>query len=384
MLNSLLEVAKKPTYSARGPLSEAVRSALTGQDIGEDHRAIAALSLSQCNDLTHDDDVQFALFLLYMSHTGSLDELLPDLEWNPSLIETRQVLERAFEAELREQLPVPELPVPESQAVARALFDLANSQTGPSTAKYFAKQATREQAIESLMQRSIYTLREADPHSWAIPRLTGRPKAALVEIQTDEYGSGRPERLHATIFARSMRGAGLSDVYGEYLDQVPAVTLASHNVMSMFGMNRRLLGAIVGHLAAFEMTSSIPCRLYSDGFRRLGFDEDVTDYFDEHVEADAVHEQLAAHDLAGSLAEDRPDLLPDIMFGARACLAVEGEMSNHMLRSWQRGESSLRNTGVGWSKESMGAKVTQCSSVRSRIDIETSRDFETGTEGAAQ
>src|SRR3712207_8445227 len=44
-------------------------------------------------------------------------------------------------------------------------------------------------------QRSIYTLKEADPHSWAIPRLTGRAKAALVEIQSDEYGEGRPGRI---------------------------------------------------------------------------------------------------------------------------------------------------------------------------------------------
>jgi len=113
-------------------------------------------------------------------------------------------------------------------------------------------------------------------------------------------------------------------------------------MMSMFGLNRRLVGAIVGHLAAFEMTSSIPNKLYADGLRRLGYGEDVTDYFDEHVEADAVHEQIAARDLAGGLAEDRPDLLPDIMFGAAACLAVDGWVGEHILEAWSRDESSLR------------------------------------------
>src|SRR5699024_3297041 len=106
------------------------------------------------------------------------------------------------------------------------------------------------------------------PHSWAIPRLHGRAKAALVEIQADEYGGGRPERVHAQIYAKAMRGADLDDTYGAYVDVVPAITLASHNMMSMFGLNRRLLGAIVGHLAAFEMTSSIPNRLYGDGLDR--------------------------------------------------------------------------------------------------------------------
>jgi hypothetical protein len=102
------------------------------------------------------------------------------------------------------------------------------------------------------------------------------------------------------------------------------------------------VGAIGGHLAAYEMTSSIPCRLYADGLRRLGFDPDVAAYFDEHVEADAVHEQIAARDLAGSLAEDHPELLPDILFGAAACLTVDGWAGAHVLESWSAGESSLR------------------------------------------
>ena len=34
-------------------------------------------------------------------------------------------------------------------------------------------------------------------------------KAALVEIQSDEYGGGRPQRMHAELFAKTMRGLGL-------------------------------------------------------------------------------------------------------------------------------------------------------------------------------
>jgi hypothetical protein len=56
--------------------------------------------------------------------------------------------------------------------------------------------------------------------------------------------------------------------------------------MSLLGLHRRLRAAIAGHLAAFEMTSTIPSRLYGNGFRRLGHDASTTAYFDEHVEAD--------------------------------------------------------------------------------------------------
>lgn len=344
MTTSALVADTSLAFSARGPLSDAVLSRLTGRDgaDGPDAAALATDAVATASDIIRDDDIQLALFLLYSSAYGSLPALDAGLEWDPHLLMTRRILEDAFERAVRENVPMPELPEPTVDAVGRALFALAAADTGPSLSRYFAKKATREQAEEMLVQRSVYTLREADPHSWAIPRLTGRPKAALVEIQADEYGGGRPDRVHAVLFANAMRAAGLDATYGAYIDDVPALTLASFNMMSMFGLNRRLLGAIVGHLAAFEMTSSIPCKLYADGLRRLDFDQDVVEYFDEHIEADAVHEQIAARDLAGGLAEDRPDLLADIMFGAAACLTVDGWSGAHMLDAWAAGESSLR------------------------------------------
>ncbi|WP_414685890.1 iron-containing redox enzyme family protein [Microbacterium sp. LMI1-1-1.1] len=328
-------------FSSRGPVSAAVLRHLT-EGVDDGHTARAETAVAVTADIERDDDLQLALFALYASSYGAFPALRADLEWDPALIATRRVIETAFEASLRRSVPVPDLPEPTGDAVARALFALTGAEGGPSLSRYLARKATLAQASEFLVQRTIYTLREADPHSWAIPRLSGRAKAALVEIQSDEYGGGRPARVHATLFARAVRGAGLDDTYGAYVDLVPAVTLASLNTMSMFGLNRRLVGAIVGHLAAFEMTSSIPNRLYAEGLRRLGFGDDVCEYFDEHVEADAVHEQIAGRDMAGALAEDRPDLLPDIVFGAAACLVVDDRVGQHMLEAWGRGESSLR------------------------------------------
>lgn len=329
-------------FAERGPLSDAVLRHLTGSPGDHDHGELARRAAEEASDIVRDDDVQLALFALYASSYGSIDQFEPALEWDPRLIATRRILEERFEEALRAQVPMPDPPPPAQEAVSRALFALTEPGSGPSLSRHLARKATAEQAREFLVQRSVYTLREADPHSWAIPRLHGRAKAALVEIQADEYGGGRPERVHAAIFAAALRGAGLDDAYGAYVDDVPAITLASHNMMSLFGLNRRLLGAIVGHLAAFEMTSSLPNRMYGDGLRRLGFGEDVTDYFDEHVEADAVHEQIAGRDLAGALAEDRPDLLADIMFGAAACLTVDDWVGAHILEAWSSGASSLR------------------------------------------
>jgi hypothetical protein len=97
----------------------------------------------------------------------------------------------------------------------------------------------------------------------------------------------------------------------------------------------------------FEMTSSRPNRAYGNGLRRLGFAGDATDFYDEHVEADAVHENIAAYDLAGALARQEPELAADIVFGARALLLLERRFAEHLLERWATGRSSLRGTDVG-------------------------------------
>ncbi|AMB60563.1 hypothetical protein AWU67_14110 [Microterricola viridarii] len=318
-------------------------------------RRLTAAALAASTDIATDEDIQLALFALYSLHYGDVIEHGDDWEWHPALVGARLEIERAFEASLRAQVTWAPTPASVQEEVAAALFTMTSPEGGPSLARYIAKQATDEQLREFLIQRSIYTLKEADPHSWGIPRLTGRAKAALVEIQADEYGQGRPQNVHAAVFASTLRSVGLDDGYGAYVNDVPAITLASLNLMTMFGLNRRLRGAIVGHLAAFEMTSSIPSRLNGNGFRRLGYGEETTRYFDIHVEADAIHEQIAGRDLAGALAEDEPELLDDILFGAAACLTVDGWAGQHILEAWEAGRSSLRLRDV----ESRGAEVLQ-------------------------
>ena len=289
-----------------------------------------------------DDDLQLTLWTLYALHYRGFDGVDDAWEWDPDLLRLRRVLEDAFESALLDQVPVPAPTAPELEAVAAALFAMTAPVPGPSVARYVSRSADATQAEEFLVHRSLYTLMEADPHTWAVPRLTGAPKAAMVEVQSDEYGGGRPDRMHSALFARTMRGAGLVDEYGYYVDRLPAVTIAALNVMSLFGLHRRWRGAIAGHLAAFEMTSSLPNRLYGDGFRRLGHDAGTTDYFDEHVEADAVHEQIAGRDLAGRLAEQEPEIVGDILFGAAACLYLDELVGRHLLDSWSAGTSSLR------------------------------------------
>jgi hypothetical protein len=175
-----------------------------------------------------------------------------------------------------------------------------------------------------------------------IPRLAGAPKAAVIEIQIDEYGQGVAPRMHQEMFKQTMQWFDLDLNYGAYVDAAGAPTLATNNLMSLFGLHRRYRGALIGHLAAYEMTSTQPNRNYGNGLRRLGGDSDATAFYDEHVEADAVHEQIAAHDLAGSFARTEPRCAGDVLFGARCALALDARWAEGLLTAWGIGRSSLR------------------------------------------
>jgi hypothetical protein len=107
-------------------------------------------------------------------------------------------------------------------------------------------------------------------------------------------------------------------------------------------LHRRLRGALCGHLAAFEMTSSLPAKRYVSGMQRLGLGRDAWLFFDEHVEADAVHEQIAARDLCGGLLDDEPDLAADVLLGASVCLGLDARAAGHTLSALTRGDSALR------------------------------------------
>jgi hypothetical protein len=324
----------------RGPLSEALFRDLAGgtglsaATVAEGER----VSGGDADALT-DEDLQISLAVCYELHYRGFEGVSEDWEWDPALLGLRSGLERRHLAALRDLAGV--LPVTEEQ-VDRQLTGLIAADDGPSLSVFMAKQGTLEQWREYLTLRSVYHLKEGDPHTFAIPRLSGRAKAAMVEIQADEYGGGTPERMHSELFAGLMRDLDLDATYGALWNDAPAAAFASVNTMSLFGLHRRWRGAALGHLACVEMTSSEPSRRYSAGLRRLGFDERVTVFYDEHVEADAVHEQIASVDMCGSLVADEPDLLPDVLFGAACSLAMDGVAAGHLLGAWEAGRSALR------------------------------------------
>ncbi len=321
----------------RGELSEALLA-----ELARPVHPLVTPPVATSADPISDEDLQLALYCCYELHYRGLPGVADEWEWEPSLLALRRDMEAAFEAALAASVPRP--PAPDSpEEMDLALRAVADADDAPSLSRHLERHATVEQLLEFVAHRSAYQLKEADPHSWVLPRLHGGPKAALVQIQADEYGNGDPQRIHAKLFADAMDALGLDARYGAYLDHLPGSTLATVNLMSFFGLHRRWRGAIVGHLALFEMESSVPNRRYADGLRRLGFDTPrATGFFDEHVTADAIHENVAAVDLAGGLARQRPQLTRDILWGAATLAALDGRVARQMLDAWEDGASSLR------------------------------------------
>jgi hypothetical protein len=289
------------------------------------------------------DDTALALYLCYEQHYRGWQGVDDRWEWEPSLLRERRRLEDELVDGLVGLVGPPPAPCGPDDA-ADALVAMAGG-SGPSLSGFLAEHGTLGHFREFAIHRSAYQLKEADPHTWAIPRLVGRAKAALVDIQFGEYGDGRADRVHAELFGTTMRELGLDDTYGAYLDRLPGVTLTTCNLVSLLGLHRRWRGALVGHLALFEMCSVGPMGRCGDALRKLGLGAVATDFYEVHVEADARHQVVALDGMVRGLLADQPGLAGDVVFGARALSAVEAMFARHLRDAWDDGRSSLADAG---------------------------------------
>lgn len=330
-----------PLPEPRGPRSEhlLVHLARHAHDLGPLPGAV--------DDPLTGEDTPLALHLLYELHYRGLAGVDERWEWHPGLLAARAEIEADVEDRLRDEIG----PIPIGLTQADVLAELdglaAGTPGGPSLSTWMRANGQLRHLREFAVHRSIYQLKEADPHTFGIPRLTGRAKAAMVEIQMGEYGDGDPSAIHSTLFATTMDDLGLDSTYGAYLDSVPGVTLSTGNLVSLFGLHRRWRGALAGHLALFEMCSVEPMGRYAATIRRLGLPERSARFYDVHVEADVHHQVIGRNDLAGGLVESEPTLSGEIVFGARALTHVEARFATGLLERWSTGHTSLRRSLPG-------------------------------------
>lgn len=327
----------EPTLpDAVGPLSAAVLDILRSDRPALHTRPI---DVPVCEADRYGLDLHLALYVCYELHYRGFAGVSPRWEWNPALLHVRGRLEDAFIAAVRRD--VGEIAPDVTAADEMAAISVEPSDgTGPSY--HLRDSGTWDEMREYFVHRSLYHLKEADPHAFAIPRLIGQAKAAFVAVEFDEYGGGRGHRVHQRLFADLLDAAGLDSNYLGYLDHVPAPALAVVNLMSLFGLHRELRGAAIGHFASTEITSPPGSRRLVDALERMGAPAPCAGFYREHVEADAVHEQVVRVDVVGDMVAREPHLDHDVVFGMRARDVVEDRLAEHLMGCWAAGRSSLR------------------------------------------
>lgn len=322
----------------RGPLSEALFAVLRGRPCRLERPTAMPDPLG--------DDAQLALFVLHELAYRPVEGVDPSWECEPSAMAMRAHLERRLESALRASVAVPDVDDPAEVPDALVELVAGAGAGGPSLSSWMLTHGTVDHLREFAVHRSAYQLKEADPHSTAIARMpAGAAKTALLEIQLDEYGP-EPTDSHAALFASTMTALGLDPAAGAPLDLLPAPTLLTNTLLTTLASSRRLLGALVGHLAVFEMCSVEPMARYAAAVRRLLPGRDgaqAARFYDVHVAADARHEAVAGERLVPSFVAEEPEQAGDVLFGAAALLAVEAAMATHLLDRWTAGVSSLRS-----------------------------------------
>jgi hypothetical protein len=314
---------------SRGDISAAVIAYLRGAGpLPDDTALVGADPLGE--------DPQLALHLCYELHYRGFAGVAGSREWDPELLRVRAALEEPFLAALRKGATRHERA---DDALDELLVEPVD---GEGVSHFLQDKGELWQLREYAAQRSIYHLKEADPHAWVLPRLWGRAKAGMAAVQFDEWGGGRAERVHAQLFANLMTDLDLDPTYGRYLDASGAEALAIVNLMSLFGLHRALRGALVGHFAAVEITSSPGSRRLAKAMRRLGAGPAAEHFYAEHVEADAVHEQIVRREVVTGLLEVEPHLDADIAFGVDATGWLEDRLADRLLEAWRSGRTSLR------------------------------------------
>ena len=321
--------AREPTY-ARALVSTATAVAVAAFDDGDD----AAL------DVAHR-----ALYHLYAQLMWSPVDVDRGNEHDLTLAGVLLELERGFQRAL-DRMALPEAPPRDPDAFSGWLQRLVQETPAvPDTglAAYLRERATLDQLTEIVAQRSLFFLKEPDPWTMVVPSLRGQPKAGLIDVLLDEYGWGRHDQMHSTVYERLMARLGLETGYDAYLDGTAHQFLAVMNYQGMLARNRRLCRRMYGYIYLVEAESPEAMRTYLAAYDRLGItDEDVRRFYDLHVTADEDHQRVALEEMIVPLVRAEPAARTEIAAGVVGGQHLEHEFAAHLHQCFTAGRSSLR------------------------------------------
>ena len=161
---------------AVGPLSSAVIDTLQR---GRPALHAWPIDVPVCEADPYGLDLQLALYVCYELHYRGFAGVNPKWEWNPGLLHARGRLEEAFLSAVRQDVDE----IGSGQTAADEMDRLSVEPIdGEGPSYYLRDKGSWEQMREYFVHRSLYHLKEADPHAFTIPRLIGQAKASFVAV----------------------------------------------------------------------------------------------------------------------------------------------------------------------------------------------------------
>jgi hypothetical protein len=293
------------------------------------------------------DEAHRSLYALHAQSGWSPLQAPRDNQHDPTLTAVLLELERGFERGLA-RTPLPDDLPQDPDAFAAWLQDLALHRDLPSLpatgmAQYLREEITLEQLKEIVAQRSLFFLKEPDPWAMVIPTLKGPAKAGLLDLLLDEYGWGRHDHMHSTVYEDLMQRLDLETGYDHYLPQASWQFLASMNLQNMYARHSRLCRRMYGYIYLVEADSPESMKNYIAGYHRLGIeDEDFLKFYDLHITADEGHQDVALNEVVMPVVREEPSAMAEVARGVLEGRMVHHLFSSHLHASFTAGRTSLR------------------------------------------
>ncbi len=287
------------------------------------------------------------LYLLGAQQGWSPASAMRDNEHDLTLIALRLELERAFEAQGAREAVVPDDMPEDPEAFAGWLEELALVREMPfehaDVGAFYRERITLEQMKEVVAQRSLFFLKEPDPWTMVIPSLHGRAKAGLIDLILDEYGWGRYDQMHSTVYEVLMGKLGLETGYDHYLDQASWQSLAGLNAQAMMARHRRMARRMYGYVYLVESESPGAMKNYLKAYERFGIDDpEVLSFYELHIDADEGHSDVALNEVVMPVVRDEPDARAEIARGVVEGRWIHHLFSAHLVACFEAGRTSLR------------------------------------------
>lgn len=314
-----------PLPQPRGPISRALLTLLTGpptRDAGVLVNSHISELWSTGQDVPWwraDDDAALALVCLAELNRRGLEGVDDGWEGHPLLAAARWILSGPARRGLEEleEADEPLSRVNGCGIVRSVLAMVASSSTSHQIASGF-----REPFEDEVVLTAVQRLRERDAHATLLPTLAGPARHLLARTVAGVGSDGDvdDEREAAGVV---LRGLGLPDRTGAHLDTLPGPALWRLAVLDHLVTHRQSRAVALGWLVAADALAAAGRFVTGDALRTRGFDPATARAWDV-----CVIGQMTTLEAAEHLVEAEPNLAPDVLLGARACVtaatAVDG------------------------------------------------------------